>query len=43
MTSFITSFEIVKDLTPDTKNFFWIAASVSDTAAVNPNGINTFS
>ena len=26
---------------PDPKNFLWIAASVADTAAVNPNGIKT--
>ena len=36
--SFISSFEIIKDVVLDPYFFFWIAASVADTAAVIPNG-----
>ena len=36
--SSISSFEIISVLMPDPKIFFWIAASVTDTAAFNPNG-----
>ena len=41
MISSIFSLEIIYVATPDPKNFFWIAASVADAAAVNPNGIKT--
>ena len=48
--SFIFSFEIVKVVVPDPKSFFWIAASITDAAAVYPNdnrallanGLSTF-
>ena len=36
--SFIFSFEIVNVVVPDPKSFFWIAASITDAAAVYPNG-----
>ena len=41
--SFISSFEIIKVVVPEPSIFFffWIPASVSDAAAVNPNGIKT--
>ena len=39
MISFISSFEIINVVTPDPNIFLWIAASVADAAAVNPNGI----
>ena len=38
---FTFSFEIINVVTPDRNIFLWIAASVADTAAVNPNGIKT--
>ena len=38
--SFISSFQIV--VTPDPNIFSWIAASVADAAAVNPNMIERF-
>ena len=41
MISFISSFEIISVVIPDPKILFWIAASVADTDAVNPNGIKT--
>ena len=39
MTSFIYSFKKISIVIPDPKIFLWLAASVADTAAVNPNGI----
>ena len=36
---FISSLEIVNVVLPDPNIFLWIAASVSDATAVNPNGI----
>ena len=39
--SFISSFEIINVELPDPNISWWIAASVADTAAVNPNGIKT--
>ena len=42
MISNISSLEIIKVVNPDPNIFLWIAASVSDAAAVNPNGIKTF-
>ena len=39
--SFISSFEIINVVTPDPNRFLWKAASVSDAAAVNRNGIKT--
>ena len=41
MISSIYSFEIINAVITGPKIFFWIAAPVSDTAAVNPNGIKT--
>ena len=41
MISFISSLEIIKVAVPDLNNFFWIAASVADVPAVNPNVIKT--
>ena len=38
---FISSFEIISAEMPDPKNFFWMAASVADAAAVNPNDAET--
>ena len=38
MISFTSPFSVV---IPDSKVFFWIAASVADAAAVNPIGIKT--
>ena len=43
MISTIFSFEIVNVVLSDWKIFLWIAASVADAAAVNPNGIKTLS
>ena len=37
--SFISSLEIIIVVKPDPNIFLWIAASVADAAAVNPNGI----
>ena len=39
--SFISSFEIISVVTSDPNVFLWIAATVADAAAVNPNGIKT--
>ena len=36
-----SSFENINVAVPDQKIFYWIAASVADTAAVNPNGAKT--
>ena len=36
-----SSFEITNIVTPDPKAFLWIAVSVADAAAVNPDGIKT--
>ena len=41
MISFFSLLEIINAVTPDPNIFLWIAASVADTAAVNPNGIKT--
>ena len=41
MASSISSLEIIKVVNPALKIFLWIAASVADAAAVNPNGIKT--
>ena len=41
MASSISSLEIFKVVNPALKIFLWIAASVADAAAVNPNGIKT--
>ena len=41
MISFISSLEVIYVVIPDPKIFFWIAASVVDAAAVNPNDIKT--
>ena len=42
MISFISSLKIINVVSPDPNIFLWIAASVADTAPVNPNGIKTF-
>ena len=39
MTSFTFSLDIINVVLPDPNNFLWIAVSVSDAAAVNPNEI----
>ena len=39
--SFISSLDIINIAVPDPKIFLWIAASIADAAAVNPNGIKT--
>ena len=41
MVSFVSSFEIISVALPDPKVFFWVATSVADAAAFNPNGIKT--
>ena len=41
MILFISSFEIITVVVPDPNIFLWIAASVADAAAVNPNCIKT--
>ena len=41
MISFISTFEIINVGIPDPDIFLWIAASVDDTAVVNPNGFKT--
>ena len=41
MISYICSLEIIKVVNPDPNIFLWIAASVADSAAVNPNSIKT--
>ena len=37
----VSSLEIIYVVIPDPKSFFWIATSVADAVAVNPNGIKT--
>ena len=39
--SFICSLEIINFVLPDPNIYLWIAASVADAVAVNPNGIKT--
>ena len=39
--SFIFSFKVIHVVLPDPSTFLWIAASVFDVAAVNPNDIKT--
>ena len=39
MISFISSIEIINFFIPDPKMFLWIAASVTNAAAINPNDI----
>ena len=39
--SFISSFDIISVVVPDTKIFLGIPASAADAAAVNPRGIKT--
>ena len=41
MISSISSLEVIKGVNPDPNIFLWIAASVVDAAAINPNGIKT--
>ena len=41
MRSFISSFEVINVVLPNPNIFLWIAASVVDGVAVNPNGIKT--
>ena len=41
MISSISSLKIIKVLNPDPNIFIWIATSVNDAAALNPNGIKT--
>ena len=41
MISSISSLEIINVVIPDQKTFFWIAVSIADAAAGNPNGIKT--
>ena len=41
MISFISSLEIIDVVLPDPNMFLWIAASIADAAAVNPNRIKT--
>ena len=41
MISFISRFESISVVLPETKMFFWIAAFFTDAASVNPNGIKT--
>ena len=43
MISFISSLQIINVVTPDPNILLWIAASVADVTAVNPNGIKTLS
>ena len=43
MISFISSLEIINVVVSGPNIFLWIAASVADPAAVNPNSIKTFS
>ena len=42
MRSLKTLFENINAVVPDPKSFFWITASVVDTAVVNPKGIKTY-
>ena len=39
---FISSFEIINVVLPQPNIFLWIASSVADDVAVNPNGIKLF-
>ena len=39
ISSFISSSEIINDITPDSHIFLWIAAFIDNAAAVNPNVI----
>ena len=39
MKSFISSFEIINVVLPDSSIFLLVAESVADTTAINPNGI----
>ena len=39
--SSISSFRIINAVVPDPNICFWIASSVGDAAAVNPNGVKT--
>ena len=39
MISFISSLEMINVILPDLNILLWIAASVADAAAVNPDGI----
>ena len=41
MISFVSSWEIDNAVVQDPNIFLWITASVSDAAAVNPNGVKT--
>ena len=41
MISFVSSLEIINVVKLDPNIFLWIAESVADIAAVNPNGIKT--
>ena len=41
MISFVSSLGTINVVKPDPKIFLWIGASVTDAAAVNPNGIKT--
>ena len=41
MLSSIFLFEIINSVMPNPKMFFWIAASIADTVAINPNIIKT--
>ena len=41
MVSFVSSFGIISVVLPDPKVFFWVATSVADAPAFNPNGIKT--
>ena len=39
MISFIFSIKIINVFVPDPNIFLWIAASVADAAAINPNSV----
>ena len=41
MISFISSFKIISAVIPHLKTFLWIAVSVANAAAVNPNNTKT--
>ena len=40
--SFISPFEIIKVVVPESCIFLWIPASIAEVAAVIPNGAKTF-
>ena len=40
--AFISSFEIIKVVVPEPCNLFWTPASITEAAAINPNGAKTF-